>query len=47
MKADLKGATDIDKSNTNLAGLKTKVDNLDLGKLKTFLLIMMLSKICM
>ena len=39
MKAHLKGATSIDTSTlaskTDLAGLKTKVDNLDVNKLKT------------
>ena len=38
-KADLNGATDIDTSTlaskTDLASLKTKVDNLDVDKLKT------------
>ena len=32
MKGDLKGATGID---TSLASLKTKVDNLDINKIKT------------
>lgn len=40
-KADLKGATNIDTftaaSKTDLAGLKIKVDNLDVDKLRIFL----------
>ena len=40
MKADLKGATSIDTSalvlKTDLAGLKTKVDNLNVDKLKSY-----------
>ena len=39
MKTNVKGAAGIDKSllesKTNLAGLKTKLDNLDVDKLKT------------
>lgn len=42
-KADLKGATGIGismlASKTDLAGQKTKVDNLNVDKIKTFLLI--------
>ena len=38
-KADIKNITDVDTSNfaskTNLANLKTEVDKLDIGKLKT------------